>query len=299
MGAQVRSVARPRVWATPRIRLLTDGPAYSASVLSSANTSADEIGQALLRLQDRKVAGSLSKADLLLERIKSGVYSALDEHQCENLLLAFSQVLDDAYRNSSFDHFWLNSLWDRARRVVPLLLSRLEPTRRAVVIAKIFETGAAIGWLTSIFRKETHDQGRHGDRPLPEREWLLTGVELDRVTALMLARYRTMSASEIFESPNPISLLFAWNQGGDEEGARKLIQANIVTDHGLVETLEGLTSTIESSSRGRLNVLKKQNLEPFLDYESVRQRMAGLREDSNLGQRAERLAVAFDQAREF
>jgi predicted KAP-like P-loop ATPase len=274
-------------------------PKDFASVLSSANTSADEVGRALLCLQDRRVAGSLTKADLLLERIKGGVYNVLDGNQCENLLVAFSQVLDDAYRRNSFDQFWVNSLWDRAQRLIPLLLSRLEPGRRVMVVAKMFEKGAAIGWLTSLLRRETHAHGRHGDRPRPQNEWLFTDVEFDRVAALMLARYRAMSASDIFGCPNPISLLFAWNQAGDEQGAREFVQANIVTDEGLVETLEGLTSITESSSRGKLNVLKKNNIEPFLDYDSVRQRIDALRGHSDLGVRANRLAVAFDDAREF
>lgn len=274
-------------------------PEEFTSVISAANTGADEIGRTLLRLQGCRVAGSLNKADLLLERLKGGVYSALDENQCENFLVAFSQVLDDAYRRSSFDRFWVNSLWDRAQRLIPLLLSRLERGRRDEVIVKMFEKGEAIGWLTSLLRRETHAHGRHGDGQRPQSEWLFTDLEFDRIATLMLTRYRVLSASQIFSCPNPISLLFAWNQAGDEQGARELLQANTVTDEGLIETLEALTSIIESSSRGSLNVLKKENIEPFLDYDSVRQRIDALRGRGDFGVRANRLSVAFNAAREF
>ena len=110
----------------------------------------------------------------------------------------------------------------------------------------------------------------------------------------MLGRYRAMSASDVFGCPDPISLLFAWRQGGDEQGPRRLVETNIVSDEDLVETLEHLTSTVTSSDRGRFDVLKKENLGPFMDYENVTQRIHALKNHTDLGGRARRLAVAFD-----
>ena len=110
----------------------------------------------------------------------------------------------------------------------------------------------------------------------------------------MLGRYRAMSARDLFGCPDPISLLFAWRQGGDEQGPRRLVEANIVSDKGLVETLEHLTSSIYSSDRGKVDVLKKENLAPFMDYERVMQTIHALKNHNNLGARTRRLAVAFD-----
>lgn len=163
----------------------------------------------------------------------------------------------------------------------------------------MFGGGAAIGWLTSLFRRETFAHGRYGDRRRSEDEWLFTTAELDRITELMLRRYRAMSAGDVFGCPDPISLLIAWWQGGDEQGPRRLLEANIVSDEGLVETLEHLTSTIESSDRGRFDVLKKDNLAPFMDYENVSQRIHALKQHSDLGARARRLAVAFDDGTKY
>jgi hypothetical protein len=207
--------------------------------------------------------------------------------------------MDEAYRRHSFDRFWVSSLWDRAERLIPLLLSRLEPAVRAAVVTAMFSESAAIGWLTSLFRHETGAHGRYGDRSRPETEWLFTNAELDRITELMLARYRAMSASDVFPSPDPVSLLFAWRQGGDEQGPRRLIETNIVSDEGLVETLEHLTTTIYSSDRGKVNVLKKENLAPFIDYGNVTQRIYSLKNHNDLGARARRLAVAFDDGGKY
>jgi hypothetical protein len=167
------------------------------------------------------------------------------------------------------------------------------------VVTAMFSEGAAIGWLTSLFRHETGAHGRYGNRSRPETEWLFTNAELDRITELMLVRYQAMSASDVFRSPDPVSLLFAWRQGGDEQGPRRLIETNIVSDEGLVETLEHLTTTIYSSDRGKVDVLKKENLSPFIDYGNVTQRIYALKSHNDLGARAGQLAVAFDDGGKY
>jgi predicted KAP-like P-loop ATPase len=299
---------RKRRLASPdhyRLYFALAGPSHAltqddlTSMWAAAEAGADQAGAALLYLRDEHAAGSLTKADVLLERIKGSASEVLAPGQCENLLVALSQVMDEAYRRHPFDQFWVNSLWDRAERLIPLLLSRLEPARRAAVVTAMFSGGTAIGWLTSLFRHETFVHGRYGDRLRPEDEWLFTNAELDRITELILGRYRAMSSSDVFGSPSPISLLFAWRQGGDEQGPRRLVEAGIVSDEGLVETLEHLTSTIDSSDRGRLNVLKKESLAPFMDYDEVAKRIHALKKHDHLGARATRLVVAFDDEAKF
>jgi hypothetical protein len=266
---------------------------------AAAEAGADQAGAALLRLHDEHAVGSLTKADLLLERIRSGAHEVLAVEQCVNLLLALSRVMDEAYRRHPFDQFWVSSLWDRAQRLIPLLLSRVEPVNRAAVVTAMFGQGAAIGWLTSLFRRDTFAHGRHGDRPRSEDEWLFTNAELDRVTEVMIGRYRAMTASDVFNCPNPISLLFAWRQGGDEQGPRRFVEANIVSDEGLIETLEHLTIAAEIINRGKVKILKKDNLTPFMDYENAVQRIHVLKQHNDLGARAMQLAAAFDDGNEF
>jgi hypothetical protein len=79
--------------------------------------------------------------------------------QEEPIAVSCACSVDEAYRRHPFDRFWVSSLWDRAERLIPLLLSRLELARRPTVVTAMFSEGAAIGWLTSLFRHET---GAHG-----------------------------------------------------------------------------------------------------------------------------------------
>lgn len=273
-------------------------PAELTSVSTAAKVGAHEAGEALFPLQDRQIAGTLTKADLFLERLKGGAYKSFDADQCENLLVAFSLVLDETQRRHPADQFWVNTLWDRAQRLIPLLLSRLKPARRKAAITNMFR-GPAIGWLTSLLRQETFAHGRHGDRRRPNTEWIFADSELDYIIALMLKRYRAMTIKDVLASSNPASLLFAWNQAGDHQGPRKLVQSSVASKKGLVETLEHLTSIVDSSSRARITILKKENLAPFLDYDQARDRIARLTAQGPLAARARRLMIAFDNAQHF
>ncbi|MHA7885165.1 KAP family P-loop NTPase fold protein [Nitratireductor rhodophyticola] len=68
------------------------------SLWGACEAGANEAGAALLRLHDEHATGSLTKADLLLERARSVAFEVLSPEQCANLLIALSQVMDDAYR---------------------------------------------------------------------------------------------------------------------------------------------------------------------------------------------------------
>lgn len=267
------------------------------SVWSAAESGEERVGAALLHLHGQQAAGSLTKADLLLERIGGGAYKVIPPGQCENILLAMAQIMDRVC--SSFDPSWVNSIWDRGQYLVPLLILRVEPPNRDAVIAQMFKYGAAISWLTSLFRYEMFAHGREGKRRRPEREWLFSDQDLDLITEIMLDRYRRMSMDDIFSSPNPISLLFAWYQGGDRAGPRRLIEGNIVSDEGFIATLEHLITTIVSSNRGKIQVIKKENIDPFMDFDEVEPRLRELEEHNDLAERAKRLMIALENSRDW
>lgn len=269
------------------------------SIWEGALNGAEQTGTALLSLHEEELSGSLTKADLLLERLKGHSGRALTALQSENILIAFSCVLDEAHRRHPFDGFWIGTIWERAQDVIPSLLSKLAPDDHDRVITTMFDGGIAIGWLTSILRYETFAHGIYGDKPRPKSERLFTIEQVNHITELMLNRYRKMSADEVFNTPKPISLLFAWRQAGDPDGPRQLLGSNIASDREFVRTLENLTSTITSSNRGTYRVLKSENVDNFLDFDQAVKRINQLKEDPKLGERAALLAKAIEEARYF
>ena len=264
-----------------------------------ADNGAEQTETALLNLHKEILSGSLTKADLLLERLKGHSGGALSALQSENILVAFSRVLDKAHRLHPFDSFWIGSIWERAQDSIPALLSQLEPDDCDRVITTMFDDGMAVGWLTSILRYETFSHGLYGKKPRPESERIFTTEQVKYVTELMLKRYRAMSADEIFNTPQPISILFAWRQAGDPDGPRQLVGSNITSNIEFVRTLENLTSTITSSNRGTYRVLKAENVDGFLDFDQAVQRISKLKEDPELGERAALLATTIEDAQYF
>lgn len=269
---------------------------YSAEdIAEAAEAGSGEIRQILLELHKQTIGTSvMGQADVLLERFKDAS-DGLSSRQSRNLLIAFSLMMDEAYRVRPFDLRWMSTLWDRASSLVPVLLKNCDSEQRKITIIEMFSDGAAINWLTNLLRREIFAHGIYGDQKRSENDWLLLGPELELVTKFMLERYRLLTRDDFLGLIDPPNLLFAWRQGGDEEGPRALITSCIEDDDGLVATLEILVSTVTSSHRGTYSVLTRDSLDYFLDFDNARQRVSKLATDAGpLTARALKLAAAFD-----
>jgi hypothetical protein len=308
-GEDVRSAAiRDRRLASPdhyRLYFALAAPAHTVTgftadeISAAAEAGGAEIGQILVDLHKQRIGTSpMGQADVLLERFKAADV-ALSPNQAKNLLLAFSDVMDDALRARPFDVVWMSSLWDRAERLVPILLAKLDPQQRSDALTAMFTQGGAISWLSKLFRRETFAHGRFGERQKPKQDWIFSDAELDQVAVTMLQRYQALTRDDLWTLVDPLDVLFAWSQGGDADGPKKLIAAGIADDEGLVTTLEKLTTFVTSSNRGTYSVLKFSNLGSFLDYDEAHDRTRALAIGGGaLAERAQALAIAFEAAAE-
>jgi hypothetical protein len=250
----------------------------------ATETNAEATRTLLLKWQKEGIQKSLGKSDILLERMRGGLHEILSPTQCYNFLLALANSMDDARRIKPFDQFWINSIWDRAERLVRVLLPRLGASERKAALATMFGEGTAISWLTDLLRHETSAHGKFGaTQKQHDSDWLITDPEFDRISSQMLSRYRAMSPQEVFSMIEPLKMLFVWRHNGSEGEPRKLVDDFIVSDEGLVAALGGMTSTVNSSDRGKYKVLSRNNLMPFLDYDNARKRIQALVADSTAG----------------
>lgn len=257
-----------------------------AAIFDALKNDSKKVGNELLCLQGKEASDSLTKADLLLERMNGSFIEKMQLVECRNLLGAFSNVLDEAYKIRSFELNWMNSLWDRAEKLVPLLLSRLDVDQRAPVINDVFSKGMAIGWLTSIFRSETFAHGLFGKRKKSPENRILKEDEFKNVVKIMIERYRNMTSDEIFSSPIPADIFFAWKQGGDDAGVKTFVDACISSNEGLIKLLENMLSTVNSSHNGVYKALRRDSVAFFMNYEEAMKRVENLLEDDDLGDRA-------------
>ncbi|PIW55837.1 MAG: hypothetical protein COW16_04065 [Sphingomonadales bacterium CG12_big_fil_rev_8_21_14_0_65_65_10] len=283
-----------------RLYFALTGPEHALSQANlddfwqAADSSSEEVGDVILSLHLEIIPGDIGKADLLLERLKGVEQKMLPAERSQNILVAFSKVMDEAHRQREFERDWGKSLWDHALDLVPKCLSVLSKEARPAVLQTMFKDGEAISWLTSLMRRETFAHGRYGDRTKPDIEWLVTDDELDSIFDLMLNRFRSMSAEDVLSTISPLNLLFAWRQAGDEEGPRALIEEHSATSAGLIEALTGMTSIRTSSDRGSYSVLTRENVGGFLDFDAARAKISELAaSDGPLAQTATALKQAF------
>ena len=149
------------------------------------------------------------------------------------------------------------------------------PSGRFKPIAAI-RLGPAIGWLSSLLRRETFAQGRYGDEAKSKDDWMLSTEEYDAVAATMISRYKAMSAGAILGQSRPLQMLFAWAQAGDEEGPRAMIAAESETDEGLLRALSAMVTKVNSSDRGTYEVIQPSSAKPFIDLEVARARVLSM-----------------------
>lgn len=262
------------------------------SIWIALRTSAEAGGDAILKLHKKTLSGSLTKADIFLERINGQVYENLDASICENLLSAFANIMDDAYRARNYGASIVDTIWGRARRIVPLLLIGVGADRSQKVLTEMFSKGSAIGWLTSLLRSETFAHGRVGSRSEPESEWLLSEIQLDLITELLVGRYSSMSVSEVLDSIYPQNVYFAWIQAGDKTGPRKLMQDAALSDHDFLSALECSMAATRVGQAGPITALSRENIEDCLDMDFVREKVTALISDPVLGELARKINAA-------
>ncbi|CAL62383.1 Hypothetical protein HEAR2249 [Herminiimonas arsenicoxydans] len=253
----------------------------------------------ILKWHQENISGEMGKADLLLERLNNVPPDSLTPDRAQILLLTFSNALDQAYRLRPFEHGWVNSIWDRAEKLIPIYLAQFDAVERQIIVEKMFSQGKAISWLSSLFRRETFAHGRYGSRPRPETDWLFIEPEFEQITKIMLSRYSAMKADQFFAEIDATNILFAWQQGGDADGPKHFVENLIETSEGLIQILERLTSINTSSNRGKYQVLNRETLSSFLDYEHALTRVTNLTADDVLGERAIILARAFADAKRY
>lgn len=181
--------------------------------------------------------------------------------------------MDQIAMTSPAGDFGEHNVWRLAKVAVKALLRRASGDIRATSLRVLFEQGQALGWLTDILRGEIFSQGHYGNRAEPEELRLLTTEEFSGVLATMLRRYRETPATELMRVPQFLNLLYAWLQGGGTEEVRRWVQAQIVTDAGLLTFLSRARSWAANSNIGVYYPLKRRDLENFLDCDSVMRRL--------------------------
>lgn len=303
LGSRQKAIEDKRLASPDHYRLYFSliGPSHAIAQSSydqfwtSTEAGRDETIQVLLDLHSQVAQGSLRKSDVLFERLRPLSADVWTVRKAKNLLLAFGQAMDEIYVRQPAEQDFVVTSWDRAQRIVPTLFRKFTGRSSDALIDELFGAGKAVGWLSAVLRHEIFGHGRYGDQKRPESEWLLSAKQFDRVSKVMIARYRSMTLTEILAVPRSAHIFYAWKQAGDDYGPGKLIQRETAKDDELfVDLVETLSSSVMSSDRGRYAVLKSENVSPFLSYPEVLERLRPMAKGlkPNLQERAKALLRA-------
>ena len=191
--------------------------------------------------------------------------------------------------------------WPSAEYLLGKLFKALPADTRPAVIAALFTSGASLGWITSILRSEIFAHGKFGDRPEPPEQWLLTEQEFDEVLPAMLRRFENENPARLLNTPELVSLLYGWVQGGGEEAARRWVATQTDTDRGLVDFLLRARGWRASNDRVYYP-LSRRDVGRFLNYDEALQRLRAIIDDATataeLRRRAQELLQAAQQDRD-
>lgn len=264
------------------------------ALFATLDASVAETSKLLASWNNERLSTGATKAEAILSRIVDADGDTLGSAQAQTLLRAMADRLDEmaSVRDEGLGD---PQSWIEGRRVLKWLLPRLDDRREETLLG-MFES-QAMDWLTTILRSETFAHGRVEARPSGEK--LLETDELDRVSAIMVDRYRNLRLEEWTALRRPLSALFAWYQAGDPEGPKEFVTSQIATDEGLVSVLELMGGRVSSSTRGEFVALKESTLRYFMDYAVARSRTESLARESGddlLRKRAAALAQQFKDA---
>jgi predicted KAP-like P-loop ATPase len=240
-----------------------------AHFIRSARNNADLIEACRDLISQRRPQGGTMLA-VLVDRLMHIEERHLSKDAIRPILRALASCMDEAVVNEARGSWGKRWIWSTARNLTNNLLRRLSADERLAAVREMFGAGRAIGWLMcELIRGETFSHGRHGDRPTPASEWLLSDVEMDEAISQMMPRLQAESRAEIIKTPEVLSFLYGWQQLGYGEQAREWAAEQISDDKGLLTLLGACRGWRSSSNRGVYYPLVRSDLNNFLDFDDA------------------------------
>ncbi|MWP38077.1 hypothetical protein GQY15_10725 [Rhodobacter sphaeroides] len=249
----------------------------------------------MIKIQ-RPQGGTL--AEVLLDRVLASRADIRGAH-VKGLFWTLGEALDELipFAKTSFGR--PDFLRGNRKEIFGLITCVEEADLRSDILRALFSAGKSMAWLTGIIREANFGHRAKGERHVPEDDRLLSAQEFDLIRGEFLKRLVNAAPSDLLRVPHFLSLMFAWYQLGDEEGALGWISQQTKSDLGFLDTLEKMRSWSESSSEGVQYKLRPETLKVFFGgVSTVRDRLKMMAADNSveasLRTRAEVLLGKFD-----
>lgn len=265
------------------------------------NACEAEPKEALVRFRrmieiERPQGGRL--AEVLMDRIL-GARTSIQASQIQGLFWILGEALDELVPFAKTDYGRPEILQGNRRGIFGLIAQIEEADLRSDMLQALFSDGKSMAWLTGIIREATFEHRAKEQRSVPQGDRLLSVEEFELIKGQFLKRLVKAVPSDLLQVPHFLSLMFAWHQMGDEEGAIGWISRQTEGESGFLDVLERMTSWSESSSVGVQYKLRPETLEIFFGgVSTVHDRLKKMTVDNSseagLRSRAEALLGKFE-----
>ncbi|SMP36410.1 KAP family P-loop NTPase fold protein [Shimia sagamensis] len=232
--------------------------------------------------QKRPQGGRL--AEILLDLIVARS-SSVSTSQVQGLFVVLGEAIDELIPFAKTEFGYADFLKARRGEIFGLIDRVKDEKIRGGMLHKLFSTAKSIAWLSGIIRETTFAHGSGPKSPEPKETWLLSEAEFENCKEAYVARLWSTPAKELLEVPYFLNLMYAWYQLGDNEGPRRWIKENTVTDDDFLVVLNAMTSWSSSSDTGVSFNIEPKTLEYFFDgVIAVEERLKLMSENDRLSE---------------
>lgn len=255
-------------------------------------TNKFDFNNALLAYAKQMLSHGTSKCRSVLERMEDYTEKDIPISNIPIIVESFfdigDQLLDDGDHHVMFDIG--NDM--RMSRVMHQLLRRLEEPRRYEILFKAIQGGLA--FYTSVHEVAIYGQ-EHGKfskkEPKPEEQCSVSLEHLKHLENLVLNKIKNAAKNgTLLNSYRLVSTLYTWRTwAGSDIDVKAWISNIIESDMGLVDLLKSFGSIVRAQSMGSYAVrniyrLDPQKVEPFLDPETIIDRVRNIKNTLKLSQ---------------
>ena len=208
-----------------------------------------------------------SKAERLFDQLRYIPHETLKTWPVEVLIDGLVDAADDLAEDKGGREWGRPSIW----HLMDKLLEQVQaaaPARYEAALASAFETGASMGFLTEIFRRETFGHGYFGDRPEPHQR-LTTAGGYEAARVIMLKRYSELGLDGIQASRYAVDMLYAWAQGGARDDIMQKVAARATNETWFLSFLQSLYGPRSTLSRAAVETFFASPVAVFRQVHSL------------------------------
>jgi predicted KAP-like P-loop ATPase len=288
-------------------------PVYFRLAVPASTVSAAEVRGLLALVEDQTAfkesllaffardANRVTGIKALLARLEDFADSGMDESARVHLLHSLFDIGDELIRLDEptlgfFDTRMTTSLG----RVTYRLIRGLPAADRTQVLLECIESGRALATMTHEVAVLGQQQGKYEAQPSVPSDRFISEADLGKLESAVAKKIDSAAAEGwLLQIPDLAGTLYRWADWGGSPATRDWVASQVQSDAGLARILDAFlqSSTVYTSGPGRRSYVRHyldpRSLEPFIDPESVIDRVPALVSKQDLTARQRLAAQAF------